>query len=342
MFGQSLGSVILGFEALCKTSPHVFIDTMGYSWTFPIFSILGGSYVAAYVHYPTISTDMLSKVSSRSNSFNNDARIASSGLKTEIKILYYRLFAAIYSWMGSFSELTMVNSSWTRDHIVHIWKPSVLELVYPPCDTSGLQPLKLEGRNRKRLVSIAQFRPEKNHFLQIEIIDALIKSSPTKFKDIQLHMIGSMRSGNAQDLALVDHLKAEISKRNLEQNVFIATGVSNDVLKQHFAQASIGLHTMTQEHFGIGIVELQAAGVVPLAHNSAGPKADIVVHQTGFLADSLQEYVSCLTEMLELSDSQFMEIAKKAKQNARRFSDETFVEHINRCYKMIPSLAQRL
>lgn len=91
MFGQSLGSVFLGFEALTKLTPHVYIDTMGYSWTFPIFSVLGGAFVAAYVHYPTISTDMLSKVSNRSHSFNNNSEIAQSGLKTTIKLLFVRL-----------------------------------------------------------------------------------------------------------------------------------------------------------------------------------------------------------------------------------------------------------
>jgi hypothetical protein len=34
---------------------------------------------------------------------------------------------------------------------------------------------------------------------------------------------------------------------------------------------------MWNEHFGIGVVELMAAGVVTIAHNSGGPKMDIVV-----------------------------------------------------------------
>jgi alpha-1,2-mannosyltransferase len=33
---------------------------------------------------------------------------------------------------------------------------------------------------------------------------------------------------------------------------------------------------MTDEHFGISVVEYMAAGVVPIAHASGGPKADIV------------------------------------------------------------------
>ncbi|KAF1743218.1 hypothetical protein MXB_2028 [Myxobolus squamalis] len=38
----------------------------------------------------------------------------------------------------------------------------------------------------------------------------------------------------------------------------------------------IGLHTMVQEHFGIGIVEMMASGLVVVAHESGGPKRDIM------------------------------------------------------------------
>ena len=35
---------------------------------------------------------------------------------------------------------------------------------------------------------------------------------------------------------------------------------------------------MRDEHFGICNVEYMAAGVIPIAHDSAGPKEDIVVY----------------------------------------------------------------
>jgi alpha-1,2-mannosyltransferase len=42
-------------------------------------------------------------------------------------------------------------------------------LVYPPCDTTDLQSLPLDRRLKHLfLVSVAQFRPEKNHRLQLE------------------------------------------------------------------------------------------------------------------------------------------------------------------------------
>jgi alpha-1,2-mannosyltransferase len=62
MIGQTLGSVVLAFEALLAFVPDMYIDSMGYAFSLPIFSVLGRSKVACYVHYPTISTDMLAKV----------------------------------------------------------------------------------------------------------------------------------------------------------------------------------------------------------------------------------------------------------------------------------------
>lgn len=42
-----------------------------------------------------------------------------------------------------------------------------MRLIYPPVDCSQLKTLPLEGRENL-IVSIAQFRPEKNHMLQLE------------------------------------------------------------------------------------------------------------------------------------------------------------------------------
>lgn len=55
MLGQSLGSIALAAEALWKLCPHVFVDTTGYAFSYPIARFVGAT-VIAYTHYPTIST----------------------------------------------------------------------------------------------------------------------------------------------------------------------------------------------------------------------------------------------------------------------------------------------
>lgn len=65
LLGQSVGSVFLGWEALIEFVPDLYVDSMGYAFTLPLFRFLGGCSVVSYVHYPTISTDMLSVVRDR-------------------------------------------------------------------------------------------------------------------------------------------------------------------------------------------------------------------------------------------------------------------------------------
>jgi alpha-1,2-mannosyltransferase len=62
----------------------------------------------------------------------------------------------------------------------------------------------------------------------------------------------------------------------IESSVKFALNKSRKEVIQIFKKASIALHTMKYEHFGISIVEMMAAGLVTIAHDSAGPKLDII------------------------------------------------------------------
>jgi alpha-1,2-mannosyltransferase len=64
--------------------------------------------VIAYVHYPTISSDMLEKVASRRSDYNNSSRVASSPTLSFIKLVYYRVFAWGYGLAGSCTDEIMV------------------------------------------------------------------------------------------------------------------------------------------------------------------------------------------------------------------------------------------
>ena len=138
----------------------------GYAFTYPLFSWLGRCTICAYVHYPTISSDMLSRVRSRYTDVNNRAAIANNWARSVAKLIYYNLFAKLYQFVGGFSSINIVNSSWTHNHVTAIWKnPKATSIVAPPCDTANLQRLSLAGR-LPHIISVAQFRPEKNHALQ--------------------------------------------------------------------------------------------------------------------------------------------------------------------------------
>uniref|UniRef100_A0A8D0L6W9 GDP-Man:Man(3)GlcNAc(2)-PP-Dol alpha-1,2-mannosyltransferase n=1 Tax=Sphenodon punctatus TaxID=8508 RepID=A0A8D0L6W9_SPHPU len=330
LLGQSLGSIFLGWEALRKCIPDVYIDSMGYAFTLPLFKYLGGCRVGCYVHYPTISTDMLSVVRSQNARFNNAAVIAKYPLLSKLKLVYYYLFAFTYGLVGSCSDVVMVNSSWTLNHILSLWRSGACtSIVYPPCDVQGFLDIPLHAEKNTTehsIISIGQFRPEKDHTLQIEAFAKLLEKTAGQQPLPKLILIGGCR--NQEDEQRVNGLKNLCEELGVHKNVEFKVNIPFEDLKKYLADATVGLHTMWNEHFGIGIVECMAAGTIILAHNSGGPKLDIVVpHEgniTGFLAENEDDYAETMAHIFSLSPEKRQEIRQNARQSVNRFADQEF------------------
>ena len=77
-----------------------------------------------------------------------------------------------------------------------------------------------------------------------------------------------------------------------------------------------------------GVVECMAAGTIVLAHDSGGPKLDIVVdhngQKTGFLASDADSFAACLNIIFSLDAKSLMNIRRNARQSVKRFSDAQF------------------
>ncbi|XP_075995125.1 GDP-Man:Man(3)GlcNAc(2)-PP-Dol alpha-1,2-mannosyltransferase isoform X2 [Genypterus blacodes] len=333
LLGQSVGSVLLGWEALTQLVPDLYVDSTGYAFTLPLFRYLGGCRVGSYVHYPTISTDMLSVVRDRNPRFNHPELVSSSLFLSALKLLYYCVFALLYGLAGSCCHLVMVNSSWTLDHILALWRaPDRTSVVYPPCDVAAFHDIPLEedgDRKCQTVVSVGQFRPEKDHRLQIRAFKKVLdkrREGPGGGRDLRLVLIGGCRNQEDEDRVLM--LRGLSQQMGVADRVEFKLNVSFEELKAELSQATVGLHTMWNEHFGIGVVECMAAGTVVLAHRSGGPKLDIVVPfeggQTGFLADDVDDYAEALERILDLPPDARMTIRRNARQSVARFSDREF------------------
>ncbi|GAM21874.1 hypothetical protein SAMD00019534_050490 [Acytostelium subglobosum LB1] len=338
LVGQSLGSMLLGWEALNLLNPHVFIDTMGYAFTYPIFRLLGGCKVACYVHYPVVSTDMMSRVGQAAH--NNNQAISGNRTLATGKLIYYRVFSWVYCLVGNFAQIVFVNGTWTGNHIAHLWRMKIgvngLHLLYPPVDTRTRKQLALNWMGRKNIVlSIAQFRPEKDHTLQLNTLHYILTKYPEHRNNIKFVLVGSTRDQDDRDR--VEALKTLADELEIADHLEINVGVSAQHLNQLLNEASVGIHTMWAEHFGIGVVELMAAGVIPVAHNSGGPKEDIVKHnETGFLAVTKEEYGDYIHDILS-SKVKYIEMQRAARESTDRFSEENYiVQFIEKISPLLP------
>jgi len=351
LVGQAVGAARLGAEALRGLVPEVFVDTTGWAFAYPLARLLGCR-VAAYTHYPTVSTDMIGRVWRREATYNNDASVAGSPLKSAAKLLYYNAFALWYGACGGCAHVVMVNSSWTRRHVASLfWRNPVKRLlarrgagggplrVYPPCDTEELQRLPLDRPLKQLfLVSVAQFRPEKNHRLQLDAFAAAKARAGNSgqagahcLRAARLKMVGSCR--NDADAARLADLQQYAQQLGIADSVDWCVNVPFDELRSLLGGAVGGLHTMRDEHFGISVVEYMAAGAIPIAHDSAGPREDIVVpwvgddgstQPTGFLAASADEFADAITQVLIMDQRDRLKIAAAAQKHASSFSTQRF------------------
>lgn len=320
---------------MLKFIPDVYFETTGYAFTYPLFSYCAGVPVASYTHYPTISSDMLHKVSSQHVAFNNRPMIGKSPILTKCKLIYYRLFARLYSLCGRCADCVMVNSSWTQNHINEIWSLAYrTKIVYPPCDVARFEAIFENTAHDQNfyISSVAQIRPEKNHQLQIKSFAKFLErvkleeNDPVILAKIKLFIIGSCR--NAGDQKRADDLKELAKQLQVQDHVELKLNFKFEYLLDYLSKSAVGLHTMTDEHFGIGVVECMAAGLVTVAHNSAGPKMDIVVpvkgKASGFLAESEEEYADSFYSIYKMSLQKRAAIRESARQQVKKFSQEEF------------------
>lgn len=190
-----------------------------------------------------------------------------------------------------------------------------IQVVFPPCNSEAMAMLPLRPTRRalpslaQRLpwvVSVGQFRPEKDHPLQLRAFAEAVRGLASKpwASEMKLVLVGGAR--NAEDQSRVADLKALAATLGIADRVqwrINAPFEGPHSLCEALELGAAGLHCMWNEHFGIAVVESQAAGCVPVAHDSGGPRLDIVVptadgQRTGCRARSAAGFGQALAAVL--------------------------------------------
>ncbi|KAF3077613.1 hypothetical protein CFAM422_000815 [Trichoderma lentiforme] len=341
LLGQSLGSIVLAWDAFSLLVPDVFIDTMGYAFALSLSKLLFRSVpTGAYVHYPTISTDMLESLDPTSAVGSQGVNAGrGTGAKGAVKKAYWHLFALLYSIVGSSIDVVMTNSTWTQGHVKSLWGPyrrgkdreNPIAVVYPPVAVSEFEKevdvsAESEKSREPILIYIAQFRPEKNHPLVLQSFADFVKTKTEAAEKARLVLIGSVRDDS--DSKRVYKLRLMANELGIKDRVLFHINASWAEILDWSRKASVGVNGMWNEHFGIGVVEYQAAGLISVVHDSGGPKLDIVTEvdgqPTGFHGSTAAEFAAGYEAALSLPDPLAMRL--RARKSATRFSEEVFEE----------------
>ena len=336
MLLQILGQFYFAIEIITKVYSDVYCDTTGLPFTYFILKYLGHAKVTTYTHYPFISKDMIYQIQNNKPGVHSRGNLSKNHYIRKIKSYYYHFILQLYKIMGNKCiSFAYVNSTWTFNHMKEIWdelyKSQKLFILYPPCSISLYKEAAKNKDRQNIIVSFAQFRPEKNQAMQIKILSDLKKKLGIypELEDLELHLIGGVR--NSDDQKIFDGLNNYARQLGVQKYVKFLQNGTTEQITEEFSKAKIGIHTMIDEHFGITLIEMMAAGLIVVTHNSAGAKNDILVSdgdmKPGFLVNNENEYVAQIEEILIRYNEIKSQMLNASKQRAEKFSDEAFKEH---------------
>ncbi|MGV6844756.1 MAG: glycosyltransferase [Lutibacter sp.] len=224
---------------------------------------------------------------------------------------------------NKFNQIISVNNKlalWSKNNL-HC--NNVKVLVNFAQFTNNLSITKLKGFNKKRIIHLANFRPQKDHLNMLKAFKIVIKKHP----DWSLHLIG---------LDLKDSYSNQIhhfiEKNDLQHSIF-TYGVVNDI-QNILNQASIGVLSSISEGLPVSLIEYGMAKL-PIVVTNVGDCNKIISHkENGFLCpknnpEKLSYYLQRIIENNDLKKEFGLNLHKTIENN---FSKEFYLKNLISIY----------
>lgn len=177
--GRAIGSIILSFEALIRFVPEIYIDCLGYPFMYPCFYYLASIPVISYMNHSIINSNLDEQINDSDNASSNTPDfILRIALLSNIKFISYQIYSYVYGWCERCSTIIYCSSLSTKTNIESIWGASNVHVIYPPYDIKQFLEMPLFDHNEQTIqtiISVGNFREEKNHELQIRAFHKLLE-----------------------------------------------------------------------------------------------------------------------------------------------------------------------
>ncbi len=170
---------------------------------------------------------------------------------------------------------------------------------------------KLSGTQGKRIVMLANLRPQKNHLFLLEAFSEVIKND----EEWTLHFVGK----NFKD-ECAEHVEEFISSHKLKEHVFLY-GSCLDV-SYILSQATIGVLSSVSEGLPLALLEYGIAGL-PVITTAVGQCATVVQEEGIVVPVAKKEaYVNALRLLMKNSELR-EKLAKAYQQRIQKEYSET-------------------
>jgi len=215
----------------------------------------------------------------------------------------------------------LANSQWTAQR-VRDYANVDPQVVYPPIDTTNIEPSSWEDRS-DTILTIGRIVPKKRVLQLIEIVTRL----RDRGHDVRHRIVGPEPTGRSLTVfnSYADTVRERASKHDF---VHFEETVSRERLTELIATAKYGLHGMEREHFGIAVAELVAGGAIPFVPRSGG-QMEIVEADEQIMYDTIPEAVEKMDRVMG-DDTLQRQIRSSLPDIEERFGRERFQAEIER------------
>ncbi|MDT8414774.1 MAG: glycosyltransferase [Flavobacteriaceae bacterium] len=211
--------------------------------------------------------------------------------------------------------------NWCETHlhtkkVIYLTNFSILDKTIPTNTT-------LSGLDGKRIICLANFRPQKNHLLLLSVFGELLKDFP----EWTLHLAGK----NFED-AYFQQIQQYIEANHLQKSVFIYD--SRDDIHHILSQSDIGVLPSQSEGFPLALLEYGLAGL-PVVVSNVGECAGILGNPPQGLLVALNDAKQLKASLsLLMSDKETaIRLGLGFKNRVQKhFSPEKIIEKLLKCY----------
>ncbi|MGB0776455.1 MAG: glycosyltransferase [Flavobacteriaceae bacterium] len=187
--------------------------------------------------------------------------------------------------------------------------------------TNGRNSSKISIQRGFKIVCIAAGRPQKNHFLQIEMIHELVKRT-----SVHLFLYGEFL-----DKTYLKQLKKFISDLHLAENIHFMG--STDNVQNEIKQYDLGILSSSSEGLPLAILDYGMAGL-PVVATNVGQLSDVIPSDDYGKLTSLvkEDFINQVLFMINNEDYRKKVALNLHSHVIQNFSEQSFVENLEGVY----------
>ena len=189
------------------------------------------------------------------------------------------MYYALADWLAGFSldrmksNVTLVNSDWTGEHVEKFLGITTRTLYPPVVDPAPGLPW---DRRRNGFLAVGRISPEKEYERVMKIVARARAHSP----DLTLTIIGTSDRHARRYFRSLTALA-----RSLGSWIEFRDNLSRDEVRAMMASHRYGIHGMREEHFGMAAAELARAGTIVWVPRGGG-QMEIVGREPALMYES--------------------------------------------------------